>query len=124
MSVCTNRASVCIFASVVGADEVSAVTFCLISGEASRRPRSSPSSQRAMSFQLSKPLVPVPLGGNKETTILPATPLKGGMLFSSLTAGILVNDHCHWFDPDDAGAASAWLSHTSLCSHPAGNCSE
>src|SRR5580765_1953798 len=79
-------------------------TFCLISGDASRRPLCNPASQIPSSFQFSNPFRVFPPAGNNVTTMRPATPFHGGMLSSGLIASTPLITQCHSLLPDGVGS--------------------
>src|SRR5207244_11877682 len=99
----TNRARILILSRVVGAEAVNAVTFCLISAEASRRPLVRLRYQIPISCQLEYPFVAGPPGGKKEITICPCKPLIGGMSSSSWISFRSFSTHCPWLMPDSVG---------------------
>src|SRR5262249_50247546 len=94
-SSCTNFASAFIFSSVECDEAVNDATFCWISGEATVRPLSRFKYQLPISLQLLKTLLDAPPGGNKETTICPTTPPKGGMSGSPRIPCTSVITRCH-----------------------------
>src|SRR5450432_432448 len=121
MSACTNAASARIFARGVVADAVSAATFCLISGEGSRRPRVRLRYQEPISVQLTNPRF-WPPGGNSEINIAPATPRQGGISPSGLIALMSLRAHCVTPLEFEVGGTSAWFAQTALYSQPDGSC--
>src|SRR5439155_6979613 len=106
MSRCANSPRAFIFAAGALAEAVSDATFCLSSGEASRRPLVSPWYHIPICFQFCNPWFCAELpGGKNETIIWPATPCQGGILSSCFIPLMSLTLHCDWF-PDCAGFTS------------------
>src|SRR6266849_562827 len=120
MSFCMNSASARILTTGVAVEAVRDATFCLISGEASRRPWVSPLYRVPISDQLRKPRF-APPGGTRDTIMSPATPFHGGISASLLTGGTSFTRHCHWLFPLAVACTSGWFNQTDLYSQPAGS---
>src|SRR5271166_2826998 len=99
MSFCTNRARVCILSSGVFDEAVIDAAVCLISAEASRRPLVRFRYQLPLCCQLENPFDAGPQAGNKDTTIWPSTPSRGGMSTSLRMPFTSLTLHCHSLFP-------------------------
>src|SRR5260221_13538774 len=123
MSCWTKAASACILASVVGALAVSSATFCLISGEGSRRPWARSDSHLAISVQLTKPFFCESPGGIRERSIWPAMPFQGGMSSSARMALTSETTHCACVGEEEEAFASGKFIQVALYSQPPGRLS-
>src|SRR5579859_7801637 len=99
MSCCTKLAIARILSIGVAAEDVSSDTFCLISGDGSRRPVVNIEYQAPMVCQFENPLLPAPPGGRKFTIIRPARPFVGGMSSSGRIPPKSRTTHSHEFPP-------------------------
>src|SRR5229473_7095987 len=124
MSSWTKFASAFILSRGVGASAVKAATFCLISGDAAKRPFSRFQYQVPISRQLLNPFAVAPPDGNNERIICPCRPCLGGICSSYRTPFTSLTTHCHWLLPVWVGVTSGWFNHEALYSQPAGSCKE
>src|SRR6185437_15615349 len=106
MSCCRKLAIARIFSIGVAVGDVSCDTFCLISGERSRRPFVNAEYHAPIALQLENPLLPGPPGGNKLTIILPSTPRTGGISSSCRIPLMSLTTQFHELSPEWTGWTS------------------